>query len=94
MRLWIVHQAAPQHASTTKAAAPAEVAKSIAVLPFVDMSLDNADEYLSHGATEEIVTALSKIAGLRSADAGDLRDLQRRCTARGSPITLRARSTR
>src|SRR6184192_317912 len=40
-------------------------AKSIAVLPFVNMSADKADEYLSDGVSEELITALSKIAGLQ-----------------------------
>ncbi len=39
--------------------------KSIAVLPFVNMSADKADEYLSDGISEELITALSKITGLQ-----------------------------
>jgi adenylate cyclase len=39
--------------------------KSIAVLPFVNMSADKADEYLSDGVSEELITALSKITGLQ-----------------------------
>jgi TolB-like protein/class 3 adenylate cyclase/Flp pilus assembly protein TadD len=41
--------------------------KSVAVLPFVNMSGNDADEYLSDGMTEEIITALSKLSGLRVA---------------------------
>lgn len=45
---------------------PAAVAqKSIAVLPFANMSADKNDEYLSDGVSEELITALSKINGLQ-----------------------------
>jgi TolB-like protein len=45
---------------------PSAVAqKSIAVLPFVNMSADKNDEYLSDGVSEELITALSKITGLQ-----------------------------
>lgn len=38
--------------------------KSIAVLPFVNMSADPENEYFSEGITEEIINALTKIDGL------------------------------
>ena len=44
---------------------PASVAKSIAVLPFVNMSADAENEYFTDGIAEEIINALSKIQSLR-----------------------------
>ena len=38
---------------------------SIAVLPFVNMSADKNDQYLSDGMTEELINALAKVPGLR-----------------------------
>ena len=40
-------------------------AKSIAVLPFVNLSADKNDEYLSDGMTEELLNVLTKVKGLR-----------------------------
>jgi TolB-like protein/Tfp pilus assembly protein PilF len=40
-------------------------AKSIAVLPFVNLSADKNDEYLSDGMTEELINALARVPGLR-----------------------------
>lgn len=40
-------------------------AKSIAVLPFVNMSSRTENEYFSDGMTEEIINALAKIKGLK-----------------------------
>ncbi|MBI3415732.1 MAG: hypothetical protein HY043_10525 [Verrucomicrobia bacterium] len=73
---WLVHQsgqatkpvASSPGASTAPAApsaAPAADQKSIAVLPFVNMSADKADEYLSDGMTEELLNVLTKVKGLR-----------------------------
>src|SRR5205823_7664726 len=39
--------------------------KSVAVLPFVNMSADKSDEYLSDGMTEELINALARVPGLR-----------------------------
>jgi len=44
---------------------PAQVDKSIAVLPFVNMSSDKEQEYFSDGISEEILNALAKVKGLQ-----------------------------
>lgn len=41
--------------------------KSIAVLPFVNLSSDKENEYFSDGITEDLITALSKVSGLHVA---------------------------
>jgi serine/threonine-protein kinase len=45
--------------------APEQVTPSIAVLPFADMSHDQTQEYFAEGIAEEIIHALTRIAGLR-----------------------------
>jgi TolB-like protein/Tfp pilus assembly protein PilF len=44
---------------------PAQVDKSIAVLPFINMSSDKEQEYFSDGISEEILNALAKVKGLQ-----------------------------
>src|SRR5437899_6764827 len=51
--------------NTASAARTELPAKSIAVLPFVNMSADKNDEYLSDGMTEELINVLAKVPGLR-----------------------------
>jgi len=49
-----------------RAAQPAELDKRrIAVLPFANMSPDPADEYFADGLTEELISKLSLVKGLR-----------------------------
>jgi TolB-like protein len=48
----------------TLAVAVKNTEKSVAVLPFVNMSSDKEQEYFSDGITEEIINALVKIPGL------------------------------
>ena len=51
--------------SAAAAAPPAADQKSIAVLPFVNMSADKDNEYFSDGITEEILNALARTPGLQ-----------------------------
>jgi TolB-like protein/Tfp pilus assembly protein PilF len=39
--------------------------RSVAVLPFANLSADREDEYLADGMTEELINALTKVEGLR-----------------------------
>ncbi len=63
------------HALEDASSAPAAAAEktaganlpSIAVLPFVNMNHDEESEFLSDGISEDIMTALGKVAGLRVA---------------------------
>jgi TolB-like protein len=48
----------------TQAVAVENTEKSVAVLPFINMSSDPEQEYFSDGITEEIINALVKIPGL------------------------------
>jgi len=49
----------------TKLKAPSSDNSSIAVLPFVDLSSGKDQEYFSDGLTEELITNLAKIRGLK-----------------------------
>ncbi|CAN5202265.1 hypothetical protein BH11PSE14_BH11PSE14_12490 [soil metagenome] len=55
--------AAVASAPAANAGAPA-LAKSIAVMPFLNMSADAEQEYFSDGMTEELLNALAKVPGL------------------------------
>jgi len=47
--------------------ASTQAARSIAVLPFVNMSADPENEYFSDGMTEELISVLTKMGGLKVA---------------------------
>ena len=55
----------PENGSSDSPRRSGPPAKSVAVLPFVNMSADKNDEYLSDGMTEELINALAKVPGLR-----------------------------
>jgi adenylate cyclase len=57
----------PGGASAAAPAAPQEEMRSLAVLPFVNMSGDPANEYFSDGITAEIVSAVAHVPDLRVA---------------------------
>ena len=52
---------------TAEAVEPSEPDRSIAVLPFVNMSSDSEQEYFSDGISEEVLNLLAKIPELRVA---------------------------
>jgi TolB-like protein len=55
------------HAETRAVPAPPPAVPSIAVLPFVNMSGDQQNDYFGDGLAEELINALTRIAGLRVA---------------------------
>jgi len=66
----MAHALTPPVGGTTPPGMPAGSStggKSIAVLPFVNMSADAENEYLTDGIAEEIINALTKIDALRVA---------------------------
>jgi TolB-like protein len=75
---WVGTRTAAESGAAATGAAPAEVRlaftdladdprPSIAVLPFVNMSADEDQEYFSDGITEEILNVLTKLSELRVA---------------------------
>jgi serine/threonine protein kinase/Flp pilus assembly protein TadD len=63
----VVHSEATPPGITPVSQATAPAAKSIAVLPFADMSPQRDQEYFCEGMAEEIINALTKIQALRVA---------------------------
>ena len=73
--------ASTRQAVALTAAAERGMPPSIVVLPFVDMSPGHDQEYFCHGVTEEIISTLTRVPGLRvisrtSAFAFQGRDLE------------------
>jgi serine/threonine-protein kinase len=52
-------------ASQFAGAAAAERARSIVVLPFVNIGRDSTDDYLADGLTNDLINVLGKVSGLR-----------------------------
>ncbi len=64
---------APVFRRPEASAAPAATQQSLAVLPFLNLSSDPDNEYFSHGLTEELIHALTKVEGLRVVAALQLK---------------------
>src|SRR4029078_979742 len=62
---WLIQSGRFRHTTPTKAFSPPP--HSVAVLPFVHMSADPAQEYFSEGLSEELLNALSSIDELQVA---------------------------
>ena len=64
---WDKFSAAPPDVTAAAAVEEAAIEKSIAVLPFVNMSADADNEYFSDGLSEELLNMLAKVDGLKVA---------------------------
>lgn len=73
---WIARRTAPESAGATDSATPADVRlaredanadtrPSLAVLPFVNMSADEDQDYFSDGITEEILNTLARVREIK-----------------------------
>ncbi len=66
--IWERQARGPDESQTTKSTETEEALdKSIAVLPFVNMSADADNEYFSDGLSEELLNLLAKVDGLKVA---------------------------
>src|SRR5213080_4387572 len=67
--LWMQHKNQQSVAAHAVPAAPTNTPdqKSVAVLPFVNLSDDKGSEYFSDGVSEELLTVLQKIPGMHVA---------------------------
>jgi serine/threonine-protein kinase len=72
-------------ASAPSRGAPvSRTARAIAVLPFVNVSADPDNEYLSDGLTDELIDALTRVEGLRVASRTSV------FAFKGQPLDVRA----
>src|SRR4029434_9008579 len=63
---WVGYEGAPSGPpDLVRADESSSAQKSIAVLPFLNMSSDPENEYLSDGLTEDLIMAFSRLKGLR-----------------------------
>src|SRR3546814_8496930 len=69
--------AAPDVQATPTASAPFEDRRTIAVLPFVNMSGDAENEYFSDGISEEILNLLTKLPQRSEEHTSELQSLMR-----------------
>src|SRR5262249_13469531 len=66
---WFTNHRPP--ASGAVSVSPTPLAKSIAVLPLVNISPDTADAYIAAGMTAQVTNALSRVPGLRVMSTTD-----------------------
>src|SRR3990170_3595362 len=64
---WPTARVPPTPSTPPSEAVSPPAKKSVAVLPFVNMSSDKENEYFSDGISEDLITALSKVSGLHVA---------------------------
>jgi serine/threonine-protein kinase len=72
---------------------PGPESRAIAVLPFVNSSADPENEYFSDGITDELITALTKVEGLRVASRTSvfaLKNLREDVRALGARLNVSA----
>jgi TolB-like protein len=63
---WVEYEGATSRPPTlAQVAKQPRTDKSIAVLPFLNMSADRENEYVSDGLTEDLIMAFSQLKGLR-----------------------------
>ncbi len=65
LQVFRVRAADREEAPSVTGPADRVVDRSIAVLPFANLSRDASDEYFSDGVTEEILTSLARVEGLK-----------------------------